>query len=105
MSKLLHFTQEITPSAVDNSTTLGIIGDVSPESYPQDGIKRVPALKLVKAMKQMSNKEEYEVTGDQKFVDAGKQLGFKAKEIIPPPPPDEWTTKYKELETAHNQTL
>lgn|SRR3990167_445815 len=82
--KILYFTKEIAPNIEmpnEGSITLGIVGDISDASYPQDGIKRVPALKLIKAMKQMENRDDYCVTGDEKFVDAAKRLGFKAEDI------------------------
>lgn len=77
MLKTLLFTTELTPENLPENVTLGIIGD---QEFPQDGIKRVPALKLVKAMKQMSNKEDYCVMGDPKYVEAGKKLGFSTEE-------------------------
>lgn len=81
MTKTLLFTTELTPKDLpEGNFTLGIVGEIDPSTYPQDGIKRVPALKLVKAMKQMSNKEDYCVMGDPKYVEAGKKLGFQTEE-------------------------
>lgn len=88
--KTLYFTDQLSPDLTNlENVTLGIIGE---QEYPQDEIKRVPALKLVKAMKQMTNKDDYVVMGDGKFVEAGKRLGFKTEEVEEPKEPE------KELE-------
>lgn len=80
--KTLYFTTELTPDLTNlENVTLGIIGN---QEYPKDDIKRVPALKLIKAMKQMTNKEDYIVMGDPEFVEAGKKLGFQTEEAKEP---------------------